>query len=261
MDKIISEKNSLADMEELQDDLDGIATWGAVNGMELNASKCHVMEITRAVKPATRAVYTVGGTVLSYSTTERILGVHVSSDLKWNAHTDIARGKAAKVLSFAARNLHGCTPRVKRLAYQAMVKPLMYYGTPAWHPSTKANEAKFERVHKRALRFVYGRHIPEQSKTQLLSVNQQLRYNDLTFFRKCLDGDTDMDAMARITPGRVMRNSNGERRLIPPRARTDLGIHSFSFRLATQWNSLPSELKSCPASHFPKLCRAHVMLV
>jgi hypothetical protein len=28
-----------------------------------------------------------------------------------------------------------------------MVKPLMFYGTPAWHPSTKANEAKFERVH------------------------------------------------------------------------------------------------------------------
>jgi hypothetical protein len=71
------------------------------------------------MKPATRAVYNVGGTVLLYSTTERILGVHVSSDLRWNAHTDIARGKAAKVLSFEPRNLHVCNPRVKRLAYQA----------------------------------------------------------------------------------------------------------------------------------------------
>jgi hypothetical protein len=35
------------------------------------------------------------------------------------------------------------------------------------------------------------------------NVHQQLRYNDLTFFRKCLDGDTDMDAMARITTGRA----------------------------------------------------------
>jgi hypothetical protein len=65
-------------------------------------------------------------------------------------------------------------------------------------------------------------------------------------------GHGHMDAMARITNGRIMRNSNGEHRLIPPRARTDLGIHSLSFWLATQWNSLPSELKSCPASHFPK---------
>jgi hypothetical protein len=46
----------------------------------------------RARGPFNRAAYTVGGTVLKYSTTERILGVHDSSDLKWNAHTDIARG-------------------------------------------------------------------------------------------------------------------------------------------------------------------------
>ena len=132
----------------------------------------------------------------------------------------------------------------------------MFYGTPAWHPSTGLNNTKLERVHKRVLRFV---HIPEQNKTQLLNVDQQLRYNDLTFFRKCLDGDTHMDALARITTGRVMRNTNGEHRLIPPRARTDLGTHSFSFRLATQWNSLPSELKSCTATHFPKLDRKSVV--
>jgi hypothetical protein len=63
MEKIISEINSLADMEELQDDLDSISTWGAVNGMELNATLWK-----------SRAAYIVSGTVLSYSTTERILG-------------------------------------------------------------------------------------------------------------------------------------------------------------------------------------------
>jgi hypothetical protein len=35
MDKIISEKNEPAD---LQGDLSGVETWGAVNGMELNVS-------------------------------------------------------------------------------------------------------------------------------------------------------------------------------------------------------------------------------
>jgi len=223
------EIKSAADVEQLQDDLDSIAAWCAVNGMELNATKSHVMDITRAKTPL-RTAYTVGGTILEYSGTERILGVHVSSDLRWNAHTDIARGKAAKVLSFAARNLHGCTPRVKKLAYQTMVKPLMFYGTPAWHPSTQTNVAKFERVQKRALRFVYGRHIPEAPKTELLTVPQQLAYNDLTFFRKCLDGDTKMDAMARITTGRVM----------------------------SRWNSLPSALKSCPPPQFPKLCKLYL---
>jgi hypothetical protein len=251
------EIKTTADIEQLQDDLHAINAWCAVNGMELNAEKSHVIDITRARTPL-HALYTVGGATLEYSTTERILGVHVSSDLRWNTHTDIARGKAAKVLSFAARNLHGCTPRVKKLAYQTMVKPLMFYGTPAWHPYTQTNVVKFERVQCRALRFVYGRHIPDASKTELLSVDQQLKYNDLTFFRKCLDGDAEMDAMARITTGRVMRNSGGQHRLIPPKVRTDLGHGSFSFRLATQWNELPSELKSCPSLQFPKMCKLYV---
>jgi hypothetical protein len=38
--------------------------------------------------------------------------VHVSvSDLTWNAHTDIVRVNAPRVLSFKVRNLHGRTPR------------------------------------------------------------------------------------------------------------------------------------------------------
>jgi hypothetical protein len=69
------------------------------------------------------------GTTLTYSKAERILGVHVR---KWNERTDIARAKAAKVLSL--RTL-GCTPRVKRLAYQTMVKPLMFYGTLPLRPT------------------------------------------------------------------------------------------------------------------------------
>jgi hypothetical protein len=54
----------------------------------------HVLEITRAQRPFNRAVYSVGGI-------ERILGMHISIDLKWKAHTDIAHSKAAEVLFIA----------------------------------------------------------------------------------------------------------------------------------------------------------------
>jgi hypothetical protein len=46
MNNVISEKTSLADFEELQDDLDEIATWGAENGMELNASNKKCRHVT-----------------------------------------------------------------------------------------------------------------------------------------------------------------------------------------------------------------------
>jgi Reverse transcriptase (RNA-dependent DNA polymerase) len=57
MDIIISEKNAPADMQDLQDDLSGVETWGAVNGMELNASKCHVLELKRAKALQPRCVH------------------------------------------------------------------------------------------------------------------------------------------------------------------------------------------------------------
>jgi hypothetical protein len=32
------------------------------------------------------------------------------------------------------------------LAYQTMVKPLMFFGTPAWHPSTGVKKTKLARL-------------------------------------------------------------------------------------------------------------------
>ncbi|CAB3388561.1 Hypothetical predicted protein [Cloeon dipterum] len=132
-----------------------------------------------------------------------------------------------------------------------MVKPLTLYGTPVWHPSTQSNINKFERVQNRALRFVHGRDVSENASKELLTVHQQLSLNDMTFFRKCLDGETEMDEMERIMVARTMRNADGEHRLIPPRSHTDLGLNSLSIRIAQQWNFLPSEIKLCPSSSFP----------
>jgi hypothetical protein len=120
------------------------------------------------------------------------------------------------------------------------------------HPSTEVNKAKFERVHKRALRFVNGRHIPEQGKTQ------QLRYNDLTFFRKCLDGDTDMEAMAmaRITTGRIMRNSNGETHAPKSAHRPRDPLVLFPTRHPVEFPPFRAQILSCVPfpKNVPQLC-------
>ncbi|CAB3387106.1 Hypothetical predicted protein [Cloeon dipterum] len=59
---------SAEDAGELQDDLDAVFAWCASNGMELNAAKCQVMDVTRA-KNALHTPYTVGGAVLEYNDT------------------------------------------------------------------------------------------------------------------------------------------------------------------------------------------------
>jgi Reverse transcriptase (RNA-dependent DNA polymerase) len=103
------------DEKELQD-LDSASVWCETNWMELNALKCKVMDITH-VRSTRQTEYEICGQKLGYVETERLLGVYISKDLKWNHHTEVVRKKAAQILGFAQRNLKGCTSRVKRTAY------------------------------------------------------------------------------------------------------------------------------------------------
>ena len=248
------------DRRELQEDLDSVDVWCENNGMELNALKCKVMDITHARSVKYPAAYEISGQKLVCVETERLLGVHISKDLKWNHHTEVTRKKAAQILGFAQRNLKGCTPRVKWTAYLTMVKPILFYGTPAWHPG-KTNCAKIERVQKRALKFIHGSNPPLTTQKKVMPVEMQLRYTDLLFFKKCETGDTDCDVRERIVERRTLRgggNSSAHPMLQPLPVRTVAAEKAFAFRVVGPWNNLPDRLKDCTVDKFPGLLKAHL---
>jgi len=205
------------DADALQRTLDCVKIWSDNNGMELNALKCKVMDITRAQQPL-YFLYTIDGVPLEYVDRQRLLGVHLSSDLRWSVHTDTVRAKSAQVLSFAARNLQGCSPRIKRMAYLSLVKPIWSFGLPAWHPSNEADAKKLESVQKRALHFIHGRNLPLVSDQKIMPVAMHLQHTDVTFFKRCISGAIDFDARAQITEGRAHRSDSGSHhpRLQPP---------------------------------------------
>ncbi|CAB3387408.1 Hypothetical predicted protein, partial [Cloeon dipterum] len=250
------------DADALQEDLDRIFIWCENNGMQLNGRKCHVMDISRA-RTQLHFEYSIGGVPLEYVDQQRLLGVHISSDLRWSVHTDIVRAKAAQVLGFAARNLHKCTQKVKRVSFLSLVKPILMYGLPAWHPTTQENMTKLERVQKRALRFIYGRQPPPPQETNIMPVEMHLKYTDLNFFKRCQGGAIDFDARARITERRQLRGdvNNHHARLQPPPTRSVFGQRAFSFRVVKPWNDLPPELKDCTVEEFPKLCKGYLWRV
>ncbi|CAB3387287.1 Hypothetical predicted protein [Cloeon dipterum] len=248
---IFREVTSQDDVDELQEDLALIDIWCVNNGIQLNTKKCVAMDLSRARQPWLPQ-YMIGGAVLEYVSTQRLLGVHIARDLRWNHHVDVQRKKAAQTLGFAARNLRGCTQRVKRMAYLTLVKPKLFYGTPAWHPWKKTNTEKMARTQNKALHFIHGRHVPPPEKQNMLSVPAQLAYNDLLFFKKSLCGLTEYNAMARITEGRVHRSDDPlHPRLQQPPARTELGQNAFDYRIVAEWNAAPPAIKDCTAAQFP----------
>jgi hypothetical protein len=104
---------------------EGLKSEGACceyNGMELNALKCKVMDITRAHKidknkEYLQPTYEIGGIILGQVETERLLGVHISKDLRWNHHTEVPRKKATQILGV-------CTAQSEGLHAQSKSSPL-----------------------------------------------------------------------------------------------------------------------------------------
>ncbi|CAB3387251.1 Hypothetical predicted protein [Cloeon dipterum] len=194
------------------------------------------MDISRGRQPWTPQ-YTIGGVPLDYVCTQRLLGVHISRDPRWNHHVDVQQSKKDGVPDTRETKL--------------------FYGTPAWHPWTKANIGKMARTQNKSLHFIYGHHVPPPQNMKMLSVPAQLVYNDLLLFKKSFCGLTDYNVTASITEGRVHRGDDPQHpRLQQPPARNELGqcVSMFDYRVVAFWNAAPPASKDCSAAQFPSKC-------
>ena len=87
----------------------------------------------------------------------KLLGVHVSSDLKWTKHTVAVVSKAASRLYFLKQLRRADVPTRDLLHfYTTVVRPVLEYACPVWHPGlTAAHCELLESVQKRAIRIIY----------------------------------------------------------------------------------------------------------
>ena len=88
--------------------------------------------------------------------TTKLLGVHLSSDLKWSTHVEAVCAKASKRL-FALRSLKrsGVPPRDLRSVYSYFIRPVLEYACPVWHTSLPRKLSdQLEQIQRCALRII-----------------------------------------------------------------------------------------------------------
>ena len=143
---------TISDCVTLQEDIDKLFSWATAWQMQFNSKKCHILAITKQKsKPTT--VYTLGTDTLSRVDSYPYLGVTISSDLRWHNNISCISIKATRTLNFVRRNIYGCTPSAKALAYTALVRPHLEYAASAWDPYLAMDISHLERVQRRAARF------------------------------------------------------------------------------------------------------------
>ena len=98
--------NSVADEEQLQQDLNTMAEWTNTWLMRFNAAKCHLLKITRQRKPLPTK-YTINNIQLQEVSHHPYLGVELTSDLSWRTHISNITSKAERILNLLRRHLYG----------------------------------------------------------------------------------------------------------------------------------------------------------
>jgi hypothetical protein len=153
MTEVLS-KNSISQMQTAVEEL---VQQAAKTGMNVNGKKTKEMLIGPIIKKPPLQL-TLDGAAVDRVAVFKLLGVHVSSDLKWTQHVDAISAKAASRLYFLKQLRRAGAPLSDLLCfYTTVVRPVLEYACPVWHSSlTVAQSEALESLQKRALRIIYS---------------------------------------------------------------------------------------------------------
>ena len=98
----------------------------------------------------------LGNNTIETVNTYKLLGVHISSDLKWNCHVEYITKKANKRLYSIRILKRSGAPQIQLVrVYVSLIRPILEYEVPAWQNIPDHLQEKIERVQKRALRIIF----------------------------------------------------------------------------------------------------------
>jgi hypothetical protein len=149
----ILNRRAASSMQTIVDDL---VQQAADNAMNVNGRKTKELligPISRYPPPP----LIVAGADVERVDSFKLLGVHVSSDLKWTRHVDAMYSKVASRLHFLKQLARSGASREDLLCfYSTAVRPVLEYACPVWHSSlTAADSDALESLQKRAMRIIH----------------------------------------------------------------------------------------------------------
>ena len=149
-------RSSHSESSNLQREINHINNWSIDNNMKLNAKKTKEFNISMSHVPHSLPALVIGDESLEVVHTVKLLGVHLSADLKWSTHINSICAKASKRL-FALRILkrNGAVQKDLRNVYCSFIRPVLEYACPVWHFSLPAFLSdEIEQIQRRSVKII-----------------------------------------------------------------------------------------------------------
>ena len=189
---------SEADAELLQLDLDKLSDWSSINELDFQPKKCENLRISRKRISFDRS-YRTNNVELKCTSTQKDLGIHITSDLSWDKHIESITAKANRMLGFLKRNCSRILPKAAlKTLYLALVRSHLGYCSQVWAPqSVIKNMLLIESVQRRATKFIcFNLELNYRDRLyslNLLPLNYWFEYLDLVFFFKSKMNEITID--------------------------------------------------------------------
>jgi len=238
--KVFGRVSNSAQRQLLQDDLEKLCAWADSWQMDFNVDKCKVMHIGSRNKQFS---YMMKGHQLDVVTTEKDLGVFISSNLKVAEHCYDAYSKANKMLGLVQRTIRHRNPDLMVRLYKSLVRPHLEYSSPVWNPHYRKDKLLLERVQHRFTRlFEDLKNLPyfdRLNKLKLWSLEERRNRADLIELFKMVRGfsSVPLHTYFQLADGRYTRGHSWK--LVKAHSTCDARLYFFSVRVLNRWNSLP----------------------
>lgn len=230
--------------------LQNISTWLQKNNLIPNTKKTEAM-VLATKKPTSSVEIYLNNDKLNVTDTFRYLGVTVDSRLTWEPHITELIKRVSPKLALLGRLAGFLELKILLRIYKQTILPVIDYGCIIWHESNKSLSDKLEKLQNQAMRVILKANRTTCTQHMRNSLGLLTLYNRRRFLRfiyifkivnkqncpKQLEG---YFTSRNELHGRALRNSG----IIDlPQAKTLSGRRTFKHAGASDWNSLPTELR------------------
>ena len=137
--------------------MDDLSRQSSSDGFQLNEATCKELKISFANSNSTFNPILLNGKPLEEVTSAKLLGLYISSDLKWNVHVlELVKKASCRLYFLRQLKRSQVTPEELILFYITCIRSILEYACPVFHRALPGYLSKeLERLQKRALRIIY----------------------------------------------------------------------------------------------------------
>ena len=142
-----------------------VCEWFRNNKMILNPEKCKALVLSR--KPNVKLSLFAEGVALPQLDTVDLFGLTLDNSMNFGKHITKISKKVGKQLGVLCRLKNILSFRTKLCLYNSFIMSHFHYCSSIWHSCLKSDSNKLDRLHERALRYLYS---DESSQTSTLVI-------------------------------------------------------------------------------------------